>query len=141
MIKKIYFHADDFGRSKVISKNIYKCIKLGIINSVSIMVGFNENYFDKIKKDRYLNIRLHLNLTEYYTKSFLNDIAIGSGLGIRMDLDFFVIRLDVGIPIRNPAIQMNDSDNDFKPWIFQSYKGNEQRFFDYQFNLGIGYPF
>ena len=76
-----------------------------------------------------------------FTKSFLNDIAIGSGLGIRMDLDFFVIRLDVGIPIRNPAIQMNDSDNDFKPWIFQSYKGNEQRFFDYQFNLGIGYPF
>ena len=73
MIKKIYFHADDFGRSKVISKNIYKCIKLGIINSISIMVGFNENYFDKIKKDRYLNIRLHLNLTEYYKKSSLNE--------------------------------------------------------------------
>ena len=73
MIKKIYFHADDFGRSKVISKNIYKCIKLGIINSISIMVGFNENYFDKIKKDHYLNIRLHLNLTEYYKKSSLNE--------------------------------------------------------------------
>ena len=73
MIKKIYFHADDFGRSKLISKNIYKSIKLGIINSVSIMVGFNENYFDKIKKDRYLNIRLHLNLTEYYEKTSLNE--------------------------------------------------------------------
>ena len=71
MIKKIYFHADDFGRSKLISKNIYKCIKYGIVNSISIMVGFNENYFDKIKKDRYLNIRLHLNLTEYYKKSSL----------------------------------------------------------------------
>ena len=76
-----------------------------------------------------------------FTDGFLNDLAVGGGLGIRMDLDFFVIRMDVGIPIRNPAIQMNDSDNDFKPWIFQSYKGNEQRFFNYQFNLGIGYPF
>ena len=76
-----------------------------------------------------------------FTNRFINDLAVGGGLGIRMDLDFFVIRLDVGIPIRNPAIQMNDSDNDFKPWIFQSYKGNEKRFFDYQFNLGIGYPF
>jgi|TARA_B110000444_G_C18827996_1_gene591454 predicted glycoside hydrolase/deacetylase ChbG (UPF0249 family) len=73
MINKIFFHADDFGRSKIISKNIYKCIKLGIINSISIMIGFNENYFDKIKKDKNLNIRLHLNLTEYYTKSFLNE--------------------------------------------------------------------
>tara|TARA_S200000501_G_C20776040_1_gene722729 strand:+ start:317 stop:1141 length:825 start_codon:yes stop_codon:yes gene_type:complete len=73
MIKKIYFHADDFGRSKLISKNIYKCIKFGIVNSISVMVGFNENYFDKIKKDRYLNIRLHLNLTENYKKSSLNE--------------------------------------------------------------------
>ena len=73
MIKKIYFHADDFGRSKLISKNIYKCIRSGIINSISIMVGFNENYFDKIKKDRSINIRLHLNLTEYYKKNSLNE--------------------------------------------------------------------
>ena len=76
-----------------------------------------------------------------FSRNFINDLAVGSGLGIRMDLDFFVIRLDVGIPIRNPAIQMNDADNEFKPWIFDSYKGNEKQFFDYQFNLGIGYPF
>jgi len=76
-----------------------------------------------------------------FSSDFINDLAVGSGLGIRMDLDFFVIRLDVGIPIRNPAIQMNDADNEFKPWIFDSYKGNEKQFFDYQFNLGIGYPF
>ena len=62
MNKKIYFHADDFGRSKVISQNIYKCIKLKIINSISVMVGFNEYYFDHIKKDRLINIKLHLNL-------------------------------------------------------------------------------
>jgi len=72
MNKKIYFHADDFGRSKVISQNIYKCIKLKIINSISVMVGFNEYYFDHIKKDRLINIKLHLNLTENYSSSSLS---------------------------------------------------------------------
>lgn len=76
-----------------------------------------------------------------FSNDFLNDLAVGGGLGIRMDLDFFIIRLDLGIPLRNPAIQMNDSSLEFNPWIFQSYKNNEKRFFDYQFNLGIGYPF
>lgn len=71
MIKKIYFHADDFGRSKLISKNIYKCVQFGIINSISIIVGFDENYFEKIKKHRNLNIKLHLNLTENSKKSLL----------------------------------------------------------------------
>ena len=72
MNKKIYFHADDFGRSKIISKNIYKCIKLKIINSISVMVGFNEYYFEYIKKSRLINIKLHLNLTENYPSSSLS---------------------------------------------------------------------
>ena len=63
MNKKIYFHADDFGRSRIISRNIWKCVKLNIVNSISIMVGFDEYYFDQIKKKRNLNIKLHLNLT------------------------------------------------------------------------------
>jgi len=66
MIKKIFFHADDFGRSKIISKNIYLCIKKKIINSLSIMIGFDETYFKKIKGNNNLNIRLHINLTEKY---------------------------------------------------------------------------
>ena len=74
MNKKIYFHADDFGRSKIISKNIYKCIKLKIINSISVMVGFNEYYFEYIKKSRLINIKLHLNffLENNFLLVFLN---------------------------------------------------------------------
>ena len=79
-----------------------------------------------------------------FSSNFINELAIGSGVGIRMDLEFFIIRMDFGIPLRNPAIQMNDSSNEFKPWIFNSYNSSaneNNRFFRPQFNLGIGYPF
>ena len=65
---------------------------------------------------------------------FLSEIAFGSGLGIRMDLDFFIIRFDFGIPIKNPSLPQNNR------WIFGNYIGNED-FYKLQFNLGIGYPF
>jgi chitin disaccharide deacetylase len=70
-LDKIFFHADDFGRSETISKNIIKCINLDNINSVSVMVGFNEKYFNNIKNKR-INIKLHINLTEGYKNFLLN---------------------------------------------------------------------
>ena len=35
-------------------------------------------------------------------KHFLNDIALGTGAGIRYDLDFFILRVDVGIGLHIP---------------------------------------
>ncbi|MBD1167001.1 ChbG/HpnK family deacetylase [Pelagibacterales bacterium SAG-MED09] len=71
MIKKIHFHADDFGRSKLISKNILKCIKSKNINSISVLVGFDEKFFSYIKKKK-INIKLHINLTEGYKNFLIN---------------------------------------------------------------------
>lgn len=67
---------------------------------------------------------------------FVSEIAIGSGLGLRFDLDFFMIRLDFALPIRNPAITKGER------WIWD-VSNNEERKLYYrpQFNLGIGYPF
>ena len=71
MKKKIFIHADDFGRSKNISNNILKCINSKNINSTSVMVGFDERYFNIIKKKK-IKIKLHINLTEGY-ENFLID--------------------------------------------------------------------
>ena len=78
MKPKFYFHADDYGRSKIISDNILKCIKYGSINSVSVMVGFDDNSHVKINKiKKKINYKLHINLTEtsqlknFKTYSFL----------------------------------------------------------------------
>jgi hypothetical protein len=49
-----------------------------------------------------------------FGNNWYKQIAIALGTGIRLDLDFFIIRLDLGIPIYNPALP------DQARWIFQS---------------------
>ena len=77
-MNKIYFHADDYGRSKQISNNIINCIKKGNINSVSVMVSYLPYiYHKKLKNLKNVNIKLHLNLTELPRKNLkkINDLS------------------------------------------------------------------
>ena len=69
---KIYFHADDYGRSKEVSKNILNCLINGNLNSVSIMINHDQKCHNKLKKLKNVNKRLHLNLTEI-SKTKIND--------------------------------------------------------------------
>jgi predicted glycoside hydrolase/deacetylase ChbG (UPF0249 family) len=57
---KIILHADDFGISREISKNILDCVMIGSINRVSIICNTDHNN----KKYLSLNKGLHLNLVE-----------------------------------------------------------------------------
>lgn len=69
-------------------------------------------------------------------ETFISEIAFGGGLGFRFDLDFFVIRLDIAMPIKNPALPAGSR------WIWEAALTQERRpFYRPQFNLGIGYPF
>ena len=61
--------------------------------------------------------------------SSLNDIAIGSGFGVRYDFSFFVVRLDLAFKTYNP------SDEIGKRW-FRDYN-----FSNSVLNIGINYPF
>jgi outer membrane protein insertion porin family len=69
--------------------------------------------------------------------SFLNQVAVGTGLGLRIDIDFLVLRLDAAFPLRN--IQADGKFGwvikDIKPFS-GSWHGRNM-----VFNLGIGYPF
>ena len=49
-----------------------------------------------------------------FDNNWLEQFAVTAGLGFRLDLDFFIIRLDFGIPIYNPALPKNAR------WINQS---------------------
>lgn len=62
--------------------------------------------------------------------TFLNDIAIGGGFGLRYDFGFFLIRLDAALPFRNPA-----KPNGQK-WVLP-----KSQWSDILLNFGIGYPF
>ncbi len=63
-------------------------------------------------------------------KSLVRDVAVGTGIGIRYDLDFFVIRLDWGIGLHMPY------DTGKSGFI------NINRFKDcHSLHLAVGYPF
>jgi hypothetical protein len=59
----------------------------------------------------------------------LQDIAVGSGFGVRYDLSFFVIRLDLAFKTYNPSEEIE------KRW-FRDYN-----FSNSVLNIGINYPF
>ena len=75
-------------------------------------------------------------LAEFDFNRFQKEIAIGTGLGLRLNYDILVIRLDWGVPLRYPY------DNLGGNWIFEH---NDFNYF-YPFNqsilnFAIGYPF
>jgi len=62
---------------------------------------------------------------------FVSDIAVGGGFGVRVDINYFVLRLDAAIPFRKPYLEDNEK------WIFD----NPDFFGDYVFSVAVGYPF
>jgi hypothetical protein len=58
----------------------------------------------------------------------LRSVAWGSGLGMRLDFDFFILRLDAALRIYDPSESLNQR------WISS---GNPKG----AVHLGIGYPF
>ncbi|MCP4179606.1 MAG: BamA/TamA family outer membrane protein, partial [bacterium] len=65
-------------------------------------------------------------------KDFYKELAIGTGIGFRLDFDFFIIRFDFGLKLKDPTQPIG------KRWI-----PTNRRFYrdDWTFNVGIGYPF
>ena len=85
-----------------------------------------------------------------FSVDFYKQLALSAGFGLRLDFGFFVLRLDLGVPINNPALPTEAQ------WIFQSrqpyydegfakfganYKKMMPRPFTPSLNFGIGYPF
>jgi len=65
----------------------------------------------------------------FHFDTFLSQLGMDIGLGIRFDFDFFIFRLDPAFPIRMPSLQGSK-------WYFK-----DLRFRDVIWNFGIGYPF
>ena len=74
---------------------------------------------------------------------FAKQIALGTGAGLRLDIDGLVVRLDFGIGIHAP-FQTYKYDKDGKPNYdapINTYY-NIPSFLDgFRVNFGIGYPF
>jgi hypothetical protein len=66
---------------------------------------------------------------------FYNDIAIGTGSGLRFDFSFFLIGIDYGFKLRDPAIQTGSK------WIDANSSVNYRLKQRGTFQFVIGYPF
>ncbi|MFN2458476.1 MAG: BamA/TamA family outer membrane protein [Chitinophagaceae bacterium] len=65
---------------------------------------------------------------------FLNELAVDAGVGLRLDITIFVIRLDVAVPLRKPG--------EVPPYVGnQIFKDGNYRRENIVYNLAIGYPF
>lgn len=85
------------------------------------------------------------------SNNWYKEIALSAGVGVRLDLDFFIVRLDFGVPLTNPALP------DGEKWIFTKerpkfieevttqfgpdYKEYVPKLFIPNIHFGIGYPF
>jgi outer membrane protein insertion porin family len=62
-----------------------------------------------------------------FSNNWLNQVAVGVGTGIRLDISILLLRLDYGIPVREPWLPPGTQ------WIFDTKNG--------VINFAIGYPF
>jgi len=67
---------------------------------------------------------------EITTKRFLDEIAIGTGLGVRFNFTFFIFRIDAGVRVKDPTNPAGQT------WVYQNIKPK-----NFLFNYGIAYPF
>jgi len=68
---------------------------------------------------------------QFNSKTFLNQMAVGTGFGLRFDLGFFVLRTDFGMPLRTPyTVNGSHLIGGFRDILRNSV-----------FHLAIGYPF
>lgn len=73
-------------------------------------------------------------LSNFKLNSFLEQIAIGTGVGLRWDFNYFILRLDMATKVVNPAKPKNEK------WVLNQILLNTSDN-PIEFNIGIGYPF
>ncbi len=91
-----------------------------------------------------------------FKKTFLNQVAVGGGIGLRLDFSFLVFRLDIATPFRKPWYTVTPVDQDpnapldpsaplqYKnPWVFNeiNFGSKTWRKENLILNIAVGLPF
>ncbi len=70
-------------------------------------------------------------------KTFLDEIAVGTGFGLRLDLSFFILRFDLAFPLRVPYLSKGER------WVTSKidFGSPSWRKENLVLNVAIGYPY
>ena len=85
---------------------------------------------------------------EFKFDKLFNQLAIGTGAGLRFDLNYFVLRLDAGIKVKDPQFTGSDQwvikhlfdTKEFKE-RYETVTNGPDKYRFVQYNFGIGMPF
>ncbi len=84
------------------------------------------------------------------SSNWYKEIAVAGGFGVRVDLEYFIVRVDLGIPLYDPSMPQgsrfitDDKDNYYdlgKAVLGADYEDLLPLPFIPKFHFGIGYPF
>lgn len=72
----------------------------------------------------------------FSASTFRNELAIGTGVGLRVDVSFFILRFDLAFPLRKPWLEGNN-------WVANQidFRSSRWRSNNLVLNVAIGYPF
>jgi outer membrane protein insertion porin family len=72
-----------------------------------------------------------------FSKEFLSEIAVGAGIGLRLDFSILILRLDLAMPLRVPYYEKGER------WAFDriNFGDSSWRKDNLILNIAIGYPF
>lgn len=72
-----------------------------------------------------------------FSKDFVKEIAVGAGVGLRLDFSILILRLDLAMPLRIPYYEEGDR------WTFDKidFGNGAWRRDNLILNIAIGYPF
>ncbi len=76
---------------------------------------------------------------QFSFSNLLKDVAIGVGTGVRIDFSYFLIRVDMGYKLKDPARQYNNGWANSFQWF--ENRPNGLKINNYGLQLGIGLPF
>ncbi len=73
----------------------------------------------------------------FLVSKILDELAVGAGLGLRVDVSFFILRFDLATPLRKPWLEDNHR------WVANqiNFANSTWRRDNLILNIAIGYPF
>lgn len=76
--------------------------------------------------------------TPFVASKFLNEVAVGAGVGLRVDVSFFILRFDLAFPLR----KVPEFEDNFR-WVANriDFTSSTWRKDNLVLNVAIGYPF
>ena len=81
---------------------------------------------------------------EFNLSRFYKDLAVDAGLGARVDFGYFLLRFDLGFPLKDPRYGPYNTGNPNAERFYTPHKYSwfvEDVWYKPVFQFGIGYPF